>query len=379
MSRLIRHRLLAYSALAFFIPGALGGQSPWEPDNGHVTGIVLTHDNDLFYELGTRRQNYDRNYTGALSLTVFGDWVYSSRLDRPLRWLDRQTRITALRDSTRLHFYSASALISAFTPDSLNTPDPLPNDRPYASLTGVAVRRMSVDPAGYRSAWTTELVVGVLGLDYARRAQSFIHHVLRDPPAEPQPYIPEGWGNQISNGGELTALYRVGYSRFLFGDAPTPGAIKHWQASGGWSGSLGYYTTATADFSIRAGRFRSEFWEHLPGVLSNANQSLGRNGHRGRTVEAFLHASVRPRLTLYNALLQGQFRESAVTVAGSDVRRVVGEAEFGGVLFVPIRNGGMQLSWSPLVMRTRDASTVDYSVHRWGSASVTVSLGLAEP
>lgn len=348
----------------------------WKPDNGRLTGLSITHDNDLIYEIGTRRQNYDRNYSFAVAATVFGDWVYHTRLDRPLRWIDAHIGVTPLRNPHRLWFYSGSVLMSGFTPDSLNTASPLPGDRPYASLVGVSVRRLSVEERSHRSAWTSELVVGILGLSFGPRAQSYVHHVLRDPPEKPEPYLPEGWSNQISNGGELTALYRVAYDRFLWGHTPTPGSDKHWQASWGATGTIGYYTTAAVNVGARLGWFRSEFWEHLPGALSMANQNLGPLGHRGRHWELFLHANIRPRLTLYNALLQGQFRESRVTVGSRDIDRLQGEVDVAAVLFAPICNGGVQLSWSPLIMRTRDARVVNYSTHRWGSATIGVSIGL---
>lgn len=361
-----------------------GRLSPsWKPNNGRLTGLTITHENDLIYEWGTRRENYDRNYTGAFVVSAAGDWVYDAYLDRPGRFLGtllgHLKPLSGLARPSGTLFYSASLVATAFTPDSLNTPRPLFNDRPYASLTALSVRRIAVNDRDQQSAWTTDVVFGVLGLDFARRGQSYIHHKLRNPPEQLTPYIPEGWGNQVSAGGELTGMYRVAYDRFLFGDAPTPSSRKHFQVSGGVAGTVGYYTTASAALGARLGWFQSEFWENLPGEANNANQAWAAGGHRTSRVEAFLQAGIRPRYTLYNALLQGQFRDSPVTFTHRDLERAQVELDVGAVLFIPICDGGIQLSWFPLIARTREAKMIEYRVHRWGSASVGMSFGLRRP
>jgi hypothetical protein len=267
-------------------------------------------------------------------------------------------------------------MASAFTPDSLNERAPLADDRPYASLTGIGVRVLSVDAANHRSAWTSELVVGMIGLNLARNAQTYIHRRLQNLPSKPEPYDPLGWHNQISNGGEPTALYRLSYDRFVLGDPPTPGSHKNFQVSAGASGSLGYYTTASANVGARLGWFVSEFWENAPSMSGNMNQSLGRNAHRGRRAELFAFVNVRPRLTLYNALLQGQFRRSAVRVRSVEVERLQYEHEVGVTGYVPLGCFGVQAAWVPLVLRTRDALNVQYSTHRWGTATIGMSFAL---
>jgi hypothetical protein len=358
---------------------APAAQGAWSSGNGYLTGVSLTHDNDLIYELGTRRQNYDRNYTGAFSLTLYGDGVHQLHLDMPLRAINRllgARALRALRDSTRTHFYSVSLLGSGFTPDSLNTPDPIPNDRPYSSLIGVSVRRVSVSPKDYKSALTTELVVGMLGLNGAKAIQTKIHELLRDPPQKPEPYLPEGWHNQISHGGEPTALYRVGWNHFLFGDAPQPKSQKHFQAAAGLAGTIGYYTTLAADMGFRLGTFQSEFWEYTSSTTSTANQNLGQNGHRGSRMEYFLYSNIRPRATIYNALLQGQFRQTRLRISSRNIERLQIEYELGAALFFPLRGSGISLNWVPLVGRGRDTKLERYSQHRWGSATIGVSLNL---
>jgi hypothetical protein len=276
--------------------------------------------------------------------------------------------VSKKHDAFTRRFYTLLVFGTAFTPDNLNTADPILDDRPYASLVGVSVRRLSVNDASFDEAWSSELSVAMLGLPVARNAQTWIHRQLRARSGAQTPYDPLGWHNQISDGGEPTALYRVAYEKRLFGDQSDPNSRKHFQVTGGLAGSVGYYTNANALVNTRVGWFTSDFWEFTPAAMTNVGtQNLGSGSRRSNTPwELFLFAGARPKLNIYNALLQGQFRDSVHTVA---IKPGTLEWDLGVAAFIPALR--MQLSWNVLAGRTSEFKGGTPRTHTWGSLIAT--------
>jgi hypothetical protein len=91
--------------------------------------------------------------------------------------------------------------LMAFTPQDITTSEPLQDDRPYASLLFVSNGRVRVD-ANNRTAWSSSLTVGFLGLTLSEHLQSAIHDVVGSEK-------PEGYEHQIAADGEPTARYSL--------------------------------------------------------------------------------------------------------------------------------------------------------------------------
>lgn len=328
-------------------------------------------ENDLFQPSG---RNEDRNYTGGFGFQFSGSFVRKARLDAPLRGLDSLTRVSKKHDAWERRFYTLLVFGTGFTPDDLNTAEPVRDDRPYASVLGASVRRLSVNDETFDEAWSSELALGVLGLPVARNVQTTLHRRLRDRSGEETPYDPLGWHNQISNGGEPTALYRVGYERRLLGDASDPNTRKHFQVTGGVSGSVGYYTNVNALTNMRLGWFTSDFWEFTPGAMTVATQNLGTGRRRAKPAwEFFVFAGARPRLNLYNALLQGQFRDSVHTV---DIRRGTLEWDLGVAAYIPVLR--LQVTWNAMAGRTSEFKGGPSRTHTWGSIVATYAVPVGQ-
>jgi len=341
-----------------------------ELDDGSFTAASFYAENDLFQLPG---RDEDRNYTGGFGFQFSGSFICTNRLDAPLRGLDRLTRVSKKHDDDLFdqRFYTLLVFGTAFTPDRLNTADPVLDDRPYGSLVGVSVRRLSVEGHLFDQAWSSELSVAMLGLPVARNLQTWIHRRLRASSGKETPYDPLGWHNQISDGGEPTALYRVAYERRLLGNPSGPDNRKHFQITGGASGSVGYYTNVNALTNARLGWFTSDFWEFTPGAMNNvATQNLG-TGKRRPTPqwELFVFAGARPRFNIYNALLQGQFRESVHTVG---IKHGTLEWDLGVAAFIPALR--LQLSWNALAGRTSEFNGGPPRTHTWGSVVATYAL-----
>jgi hypothetical protein len=80
--------------------------------------------------------------------------------------------------------------------------------------------------------------------------------------------------------------------------------------------------------------------------------------------EFFVFAGARPRLNIYNALLQGQFRDSVHTV---DIRREQFEWDLG----VSASILRLRLTWNVLAGRTPEFTGGQSRTHTWGSLVAT--------
>lgn len=273
--------------------------------------------------------------------------------------------------------------VGAFTPDNLNTKEVVEGDRPYASILGLTTRRIvvkatptspgSFDKEVYRTALTTELTLGVLGLGLAKEVQTAIHRAMRNV-NELTPYDPLGWHNQISDGGEPTVGFRLGVEHRvtdgLFDKPLGLGDERHFEGTVFSDATIGYYTNVSAGAAIRAGIFQSEFWNFTPGALGSVNQGIGPVSEReeNRRFEFFIYGSIRGRAVAYNALLQGQWRDNPYELNGSDLNRWIGEYQFGPVLSI-----GRRLNISYIFAgRTSEIKGPFSRSHRWAGPQITL-------
>jgi len=371
------YRLLAiWLALLvlLLVSGAAAGQPQDAPattssldefDAGTFTSGSFYMENDLFVRGAV---DEDRNYTGGFGFQFNGSFVRRANLDAPLRGLDLLTRASKRHDHWKgRRYYTLLIFGTAFTPDDLRARRPVTGDRPYASLVGVSVRRLSVEPGSLDEAWSSELVVAELGTPVARNAQTWIHRRLRARSGLSTPYDPLGWHNQISDGGEPTALYRVGYERRLLGAESDDTSRKHFQLTGGLAASAGYYTNVNALTNVRVGWFTTNFWAFTPSAMIVGNQIAGGTEKRS-TWELFLFGGARPKLNLYNALLQGQFRDSVYTVG---IKPATLEWDLGVAAYIPLLR--TQLSWNALTGRTPEFKGSTRS-HNWGSIVLSYAV-----
>jgi hypothetical protein len=269
------------------------------------TGFVLSVEQDSVIPPPS-----DKDYTMGVILEWNGGWVDRSFLARGMRWLDWPGKLLHRTQAGYGERFTFQFGNSAFAPlkENLARTDPMPDDRPYASLLFVTVRRTSV---GGDTAWDapkraviSEWAVGLLGLNISREVQTFIHKGLDDT-------VPGGWHNQISQGGEPTARYRLAERLLL----PVLGQTRGLGAdlTVGADANLGFYTNASIGARARLGLRQSTWWDYertSPAPFKRPAQG-GATG-RNRPFEIFLFASGGGTLWAYNELLQGGFRASAV-------------------------------------------------------------------
>lgn len=350
-------RVAAQSAAASSPPGVVFEERLF-------AGVGLVHDNDNLPHPGNTLR--DDNYSAAYELRVNGRIVETLGLAAPLKGLDWLTGANRVHTRGQRRFHSAQAIGVIYTPDRIASSEVQADDRPYASLMAVTVTRTTVLGAALDREWSTALSLGLLGLELPGEAQRLLHRTRRWMTGKAVPPDPLGWDNQISAGGEPTALYRAGYRRRIAGDGGA-GRRKHWEILGGLAGEAGYVVSASAEVAARVGAFSSEFWEFPRGIGGAAVGQQAPVAEGQRRWDLVLFAVVRPRAVAYDALLQGQFRRSVFTVPARH-----GLIEWEGGIGGSIPMGTHQLQ---IVVQLAQGRTADYigpkaSAYTWGTVGL---------
>jgi hypothetical protein len=350
--------------LAACLAATVSAQSPC-PNEERWEGFNVLVDQDVLWEPA-----FDQDYTMGLEFVAQGCFVRNARLSAPLEGLDRLLGLGRAHERLRREdesytAHSVSFGNVAFTPSKaqLGETQPIPDDRPYANLLYVKVRRTSA--RGGR-ALVTDLTLGLLGLRVGEWVQTKIH--------EGRDVIPGGWPNQISDGGELTLKYRVSPRWRLAHAFPADARRGPWgfDLAASVEANAGYYTNVAWGVSARAGLIRSPWWAFERNAIADVRVSRADTRRRARDPfvrEAYVWASGGTTVWLYNGLLEGQFRDSAVTLgfdekSAAPLRRLTGDAQAGGTL--RIRWLGLGITYG-VQWLTPTFGGPKNRVHSWGS------------
>lgn len=283
------------------------------PNEAHAeehsfSGVRVQIDNDLF--AGGER---DRDYTGGFALSFSGTSARDRYLsfDPALAAIDAMT--TPIDAAKSRHARQIGLMV--FTPHDVLSRDPVQDDRPYASLLFSTNARVRVE-ADERTAWTSSLTVGVLGLSLTERLHGAIHEVVGSE-------RPRGYEHQISAGGEPTARYALA-RHYLVVAHPT----SRLDVKATVQGSVGYLTETSAALTMRFGRLASPWWTFAPELTDYIAPTLPMEA-QSQHAETYMFAGVRVKARAYNAFLQGQFRESTVRYSFDEIEPVVVDAWIG--------------------------------------------------
>ena len=286
-------------------------------DEPYNSGWSFQIDNDLLAS-GDR----DQDYTGGFIVTLSGRRAaeYPATPERLRSWLDRLIGIDRLignQPHRSLHALEWGAAL--FTPVDIESPDINPEDRPYASLFFLNSTEQHILPSRGLSI-KSGLTIGLLGLELAETLQREIHGAIGNSK-------PRGWNHQISNGGELTLKYSVGFQRAAYQELYDNGLAQELN----WTGKvdLGFTTGAGVGFNWRFGKINTPWWSFNPHQSDYVN--FGANISPTKRVnlrvrERYVYAGANLNYNIYNALVQGQFGRSDFTVDRHDI--VPATAEF---------------------------------------------------
>jgi hypothetical protein len=221
MSRSVLVLCGGWAAVLFLLASPIARADRLEPALFNGGGFENDDAFNLFHHT-------DRNYTAGLSLSFSGGWVDRAHLTAPIEafdWLFQTGRAYDWMDRASARIsrgYDFTLAIALYTPADLRVAAPIRDDHPYASLETFFVSHTSFSeslrlfpglPGGL--ALSSDFTLGLLGLDWAQQAQSWVHLLARNGVKESctpnssgiSPPEPCGWHNQISNGGEPTLLY----------------------------------------------------------------------------------------------------------------------------------------------------------------------------
>lgn len=327
-----------------------------EPRNG---GWELHLDNDAFAPAGQ-----DGDYTGGIALSLMGRRAqeYPFSLDRMRNGIDSflgHDRIYS--DHREIERHSMEFGLVAYTPRDTSNPNPINNDRPYASLLFLANSYKAVDPEQL-VAFHSTLSVGLLGLGLADELQKSIHTALGQGDAA-------GWAHQISAGGEPTVRYS-----FTRQQLRSQGVLKsgeRYEFNRMISGSVGTLTDLGMGLYVRAGNIRSPWWAINPWLAEGMHVGTSALNSKGRSSrgEAYVWAGIDARFRIYNALLQGQFRESRVTYTYDELHPLVLGTWIGHTLKFP---NGLSINFT-LRTSTPELRVGEQRIPIWGSITINIA------
>ncbi|MDZ7829886.1 MAG: lipid A deacylase LpxR family protein [Halofilum sp. (in: g-proteobacteria)] len=329
-----------------------------EPRN---TGWSFYLDNDALTLV-----NRDQQYTGGFALTLSGRRAveYPVSIDS---WLGRINDITGFsrltEGSRRTTRHSIEFGATSFTPEEIERPEPIRDDHPYANVVFMSNTRQTV-LLDKRVSYQSTLLVGLLGTDFAKGMQNLFHNVTGD-------QKPRGWDNQISDGGEPTFMYVVTRQQPLWLDDDRRGFDYDIRTTLG--ASAGYVTQAGAGITWRFGRIRTPWWGFNPDFAEYINFGTPVAGSKetaARPRELFLWGTLQVRQRFYNAILEGQFRDSEVTFDRSELDSTLGEAAFGVTLGL---RSGYRVT-AALRAREPELEDADGLDPVWGSVIVSRSF-----
>lgn len=296
------------SCLAFVVQ--VGQAEPRFDDERQVWALSM--DNDFFAPGQT-----DRDFTAGSAITYSGlkGLRYWRLLDQSLSYVDNAVRLDhRLPGSTRIS-PSIELGVYGFTPDDIRSADVVIDDRPYSSLLYLSVGRTYWESHS-GDAWTSSLTLGVLGLDVFESGQRQAHRIMGSEDAR-------GWEHQISNGGEPTFRYHLGYHDSLMDNTPSSKLKATYYLS------LGYLTEAGVALTFRNGLISSPDYRFNPELTFYGERVSEGNSGMVHGRESYLWAGMAIKSRAYNVFLEGQFRDSDHTIDRSDIRWLLVEAWLG--------------------------------------------------
>ncbi|MCU7932948.1 MAG: lipid A deacylase LpxR family protein [Candidatus Thiodiazotropha sp. (ex Codakia rugifera)] len=305
---------------------AVSGREGFETEELFDTGWQFYFDNDISFN-----DEKDRNYTGGLALTLSGKRAatYWFSIDGWLNGLDRLSGFESLqKGNAGIDRHALEFGLTIFTPDDIAEQEAISDDHPYANMLFMANSQTTVYP-DRGLIFQSTLLLGLLGTAVGEQVQKAIHNLTDSDE-------PQGWKNQISEGGELTAKYTLSTQKILLSHQ---GNISY-DIRGGVEAGIGYSTDLNSSISFRLGKLNTPWWSFTPhqSEYISLGQTFGDNAQQGANpAELFVWGGLNLKYRLYNVILQGQFRDSAVTYDHDDLEPLILDGWLG--ITKTFRNG----------------------------------------
>lgn len=290
------------------------------------------HENDAFFA----PKNEDDNYTAGLRIDL---------VMREFKFWQPFFRFNAENSKFYNHINFG---FQSFTPRNIAAKEVLRDDRPYASYTFLSLGKTQLFK---NTAFYSEFSIGALGLSLAEKAQEYIHQAKFINSDRP---IPQGWGNQIENGGHLAINYKLDYL-YAFNDLVSGNFVI---PSVRASTNFGNYTT-----DIYLGAQLSFFNINYTSSALNFNEIVAFKNFKKNKTRFNLFIEPGLRWNIYNATLQGALfsDHSVYTVDRDKIRSLLFDMNLGVNLNI---KDVLVLKYT-LTRRTQEYS-YGKSSHWWG-------------
>ena len=303
------------------------------------SGFGAVADQDAFY----RAKNEDRDYSFGAGFNFGGAWVNHkyNPFSFPLNLVNKLPQILFDKEKNGRTLHYFNLVMKGYTPDSLASTIIEYGDRPYAGIVFVNFGKRTIRE-DERLYFNTDFRIGFLGTYLPPELQKYTHEIARNGGEIPKD--PKGWSNQISDGGEITGLvrYQVGMQPFKLN------TDKYFQYIPKLELNLGYYTAIGASLGFKLGKIGSSWWGFESNYMEYGDVL---NRDRKTLFESYVYLVGKYDYVLYDAMLQGQFRESTYTLSPNQLVRSVGQIDMGYLLRV-----GLYETWIGLAMRSTNFS-----------------------
>lgn len=303
----------AYFLLLIYILIGLAQSSVYANNNKeqYDSGWQFNIDNNIL-----QKEVKDRDYTSGIAFTASGSRAQSGWLNiDPVRaWIFDNFPISNKTDAT-IKKHSVQYGFVLFTPEDITATEPILDDRPYASLLYISNTELTVSPSRDK-AYRSSLSLGLLGLKVSGKVQRALHAVIKSDETN-------GWDNQVSVGGEPTAMLTWSVQQ-------NQSKADNYQISTHLEANAGYSTDINAGFNWRGGRLNTPWWSFNPShheYITSAATSV--RGVAGSKPEFYAFAGANIKYRFYSSLLQGQFRDSVHTLEHSQIEETLASVVVG--------------------------------------------------
>ncbi len=272
--------------------------------------LLMTTENDF---LGIN--NNDENYTGSLKAELLFP-------DSGLKFIP----FIRYKASQSINIHRIGFGGTAYTPQDLASSTVVVGDRPYASVIFVNIGHTFYDISHSRM-FQSELIVGSMGQAAPGKAQAHLHENHWFGSTRP---IPNGWHNQIGNGGSFIVNYNTR------GQWSIPSDSQWIQPSLVGKIDIGnYMVNLQGGFKLNFFNINSDvlqdYYPNIISVLKNKDYQILRGNSAKKNWRLNLYVEPNLRIVGYNATLEGaMFNDDSVyKISHADVRRLLFEINAG--------------------------------------------------
>ena len=345
-----------------------------------VSSVGMQFEQDVLLNLvGLSKLNTDQNYTQGFGISITSE-LFTEKI------IERVIKINNSNGLVKRFHTNFSFALAGFTPDDLRAIEPVVGDRPYSSIFMIGIEDGILNNITHQSTkWTIN--IGRAGTpDVAKNIQTKIHRWMNEGNTKP-PWDPKGWHNQISHGGEITALISFYKSKLLnpkalelqisSGEPPT--AKRDYQFISEYGLDLIYNNRFYSGINFRFGKIDLRKWYSplgwtldktaVGGQASDEIQNRIEYFGQSRIKEQYFFCGLRVSGNVYNGSLHGLFKDTKYTLDYSETGFITATGRIGVSILWTHFGFSIYGAW-----RSPEFWNEFSRVHSWGGFDLNVNF-----